>query len=106
MAIGKIITYHKVGESFIGDLYVGGSIESGNVWESHEKQFDMSKLRLAGSLFVGYDTIFGPLYIAFGHADGGYNAGGSNLGHGVTGMSTISLSSVGLRLLFLCLFGQ
>ena len=75
MAIGKLITYHKVGSSFIGDLYFGGSLESGNVWKENEKNFDLSSLRLAGSLFVGYDTIFGPLYLAFGHADGGYNAG-------------------------------
>jgi NTE family protein len=80
MLLGRIITYHKVGESFIGDLYFGGSLESGNVWEVEEKQFDLDKLRLAGSVFVGYDTIFGPLYIAFGHADGGYNAGYFYLG--------------------------
>jgi NTE family protein len=75
MALGRVITYHKIGQSFIGDIYVGGSLESGNVWGENEKQFDLSKLRLAGSVFVGYDTIFGPLYLAFGHADGGYNAG-------------------------------
>jgi NTE family protein len=75
MAIGKLITYHKVGSSFIGDLYFGGSLESGNVWQANEKNFDLSNLRLSGSLFVGYDTIFGPLYLAVGHADGGYNAG-------------------------------
>ena len=75
MALARIITYHKVGESFIGDLYVGGSLETGNVWTAEEKQFDLSNLRLAGSVFVGYDTIIGPLYLAFGHADGGYNAG-------------------------------
>ena len=80
MAIGKLITYHKVGSSFIGDLYFGGSIESGNVWTKEEKQFDLSNLRLAGSVFVGYDTIFGPLYLAFGHTDGGYNAGYFYLG--------------------------
>jgi len=80
MAVGKIITYHKVGESFIGDLYFGGSLETGNVWEKDEKKFDLSNLRLAGSLFIGYDTIFGPLYLAFGHADGGYNAGYFYLG--------------------------
>jgi NTE family protein len=80
MALGRILTYHKVGESFIGDLYVGGSLETGNVWEKDEKQFDLSKLRVAGSVFVGYDTIFGPLYLAFGHADGGYNAGYFYLG--------------------------
>jgi NTE family protein len=80
MALARILTYHKVGESFIGDLYVGGSLETGNVWEKDEKQFDLSKLRVAGSVFVGYDTIFGPLYLAFGHADGGYNAGYFYLG--------------------------
>jgi NTE family protein len=80
MAIGKLITYHKVGSSFIGDLYVGGSLESGNAWKEDEKKFDLTNLRLAGSLFVGYDTIFGPLYLAFGHADGGYNAGYFYLG--------------------------
>jgi NTE family protein len=80
MALGRVITYRKVGQSFIGDFYLGGSLESGNVWGENEKQFDFSKLRLAGSLFVGYDTIFGPLYLAFGHADGGFNAGYFYLG--------------------------
>ena len=80
MAIGKLITYHRVGSSFIGDLYFGGSLESGNVWMEDEKNFDLDNLRLAGSLFVGYDTLFGPLYLAFGHADGGYNAGYFYLG--------------------------
>jgi NTE family protein len=69
-----------VGSSFIGDLYVGGSIESGNTWTKEEKDFDLGSLRLAGSVFVGYDTIFGPLYIAVGHADGGYTAGYFYLG--------------------------
>jgi NTE family protein len=80
MALAKLITYHKIGESFIGDLYLGGSIESGNVWRADEKKFDLSNLRLAGSVFVGYDTIIGPLYLAFGHADGGFNAGYFYLG--------------------------
>jgi NTE family protein len=80
MAIGRLIAYHRVGSSFIGDLYAGGSLESGNVWAENEKNFDLTNLRLAGSVFVGYDTIFGPLYLAFGHADGGYNAGYFYLG--------------------------
>jgi NTE family protein len=80
VAIGRLITYHKVGSSFIGDLYFGGSLESGNAWTEDEKNFDLTDLRLAGSVFVGYDTIFGPLYLAFGHTDGGYNAGYFYLG--------------------------
>jgi NTE family protein len=80
MATGKLITYHRLGSSFIGDLYFGGSLESGNVWTEDEKKFDLTNLRLAGSVFIGYDTLFGPLYLAFGHADGGYNAGYFYLG--------------------------
>jgi NTE family protein len=80
MAIGKLITYHRVGSSFIGDLYAGGTLESGNVWTEDEKQFDLGNLRLAGSIFIGYDTIFGPLYLAVGHTDEGYNAGYFYLG--------------------------
>jgi NTE family protein len=80
MALGKLITYHKVGSSFIGDLYFGGTLESGNVWTEDEKSFDLNNLRLAGSVFVGYDTIFGPLYLAVGHTDEGYNAGYFYLG--------------------------
>ncbi len=38
------------------------------------------RIRRYLSLFVGYDTIFGPPYIVFGHADGGYNAGYFYLG--------------------------
>jgi len=77
MALGKVITYHKVGESFIGDLYLGGSLEAGNVWQ---KDFDLGNLQLAGSIFVGYDTILGPLYLAVGHSEGGRTAGYFYLG--------------------------
>jgi len=77
MALGKVISYHKIGESFIGDLYLGGSLEAGNVWQ---KDFDFSHLQLAGSVFVGYDTILGPLYLGVGHSEGGRTAGYFYLG--------------------------
>ncbi len=77
MAIGKIITYHKVGTSFIGDLYLGGSLETGNVWQ---EEFDFDDLQLAGSVFLGYDTILGPLYLALGYVDQGQSAGYFYLG--------------------------
>jgi NTE family protein len=72
MAIGKVITYHKVASSFVGDFYLGGSLESGNVWQ---EDFDLDDLQTAGSIFMGYDTIFGPLYIAYGYIDQGQSAG-------------------------------
>lgn len=77
MALGKIISYHKVGESFIGDFYLGGSLETGNTWPD---DFDFEDLVMAGSLFAGYDTLFGPLYLGIGQAEGGYTAGYFYLG--------------------------
>jgi NTE family protein len=72
MAIGKVVTYHKVGSSFIGDLYLGGSLETGNVWQ---KDFEFDNLQFAGSIFFGYDTIMGPLYLGLGLIDQGQSAG-------------------------------
>ena len=77
MSLAKLVSYHKVGESFFGDLYLGGSLETGNAWKDN---FDFNDLRLAGSAFVGYDTIMGPFYIGVGLADGGNVAGYFYLG--------------------------
>ena len=79
ITLAKLITYHNMAKSFFGDFYVGGSLETGNVWQVDEKP-SFSKLRLAGSVFVGYDTILGPLYLAYGRADGGFSAGYLYLG--------------------------
>lgn len=77
MAFGRVISYHRIGESFIGNLYVGGSIEAGNVWQ---KDVDLGNLEIAGSVFVGYDTLLGPLYIGVGHGGEGRTAGYFYLG--------------------------
>ncbi|MHB8788567.1 MAG: patatin-like phospholipase family protein [Desulfobulbaceae bacterium] len=77
MSLAKLISYHKVAESFFGDLYLGGSLETGNVWED---KIDFGDLRLAGSVFIGYDTIIGPLYIAAGLTEGEDVAGYFYLG--------------------------
>jgi len=52
--------------------YVGASFETGNVWE--ESSDIMDDNLLAGSVFVGADTVLGPLYVAYGHAEGGDDA--------------------------------
>ena len=48
-----------------GGLYTGFSAEAGNLW-SDEEDASWSDLRPAGSVFVGADTLFGPLYLARG----------------------------------------
>lgn len=71
--LGELVYYREVAElpPAIGRaIYAGFSVEAGNVWA------EMSDLRLddlifGGSLFLGADTIFGPLQIGFGAAEGG-----------------------------------
>lgn len=54
-------------------LYLGASLEKGNAWnKSEDIKFD--SLIWAGSLFIGADTYIGPLYFAYGFAEGGHNA--------------------------------
>lgn len=53
-------------------VYVGGTMEYGNTFESRgDISFDPSDSLLAGSLFLGVDTILAPLYVAYGHAERG-----------------------------------
>lgn len=54
--------------------YIGGSIEHGNVWEDRG---DMSwnDAITSGSVFLGAETFVGPLYLGYGQAEGGRNAG-------------------------------
>ena len=73
MCLARLVTYWNASQSLLGKFYLGGSLETGNVWQKHE-DIKFSDLRLAGSVFIGYDTPFGPFYLGFGHADGGYNA--------------------------------
>ncbi len=54
-------------------LYLGASLESGNVWDDRNSIFKHS-LRGAGSIFFGMDTILGPIYLGYGLAEGGNRA--------------------------------
>ena len=53
-------------------LYLGGSLETGNVWESSSDVF--TDMIVAGSVFIGSDTPLGPLYFGYGHTDTGRNS--------------------------------
>ena len=70
VGIGRLITYWKATHGLFGDFYVGGSLEAGNVWQSGESPA-FNDLLLAGSVFMGYDTVLGPIYLAFGTAEEG-----------------------------------
>ena len=72
-ALAKLVYYRRVGEaSGILDIpvYLGLSAEAGNVWQTRS-EMDFDSMLLNGSFFVGFDTYFGPVYIAAGFAEHG-----------------------------------
>jgi NTE family protein len=76
-AIARGIYYRQIGRGGQGFLnvpvYLGASIETGNVWTSrHDISFDSA--RTNGSLFIGLDTLLGPVYLATGFDEGGGSA--------------------------------
>ena len=51
-------------------LYAGASIEYGGVFQDrHDIRLD--DMLLGGSLFLGADSFFGPLYLGYGVTEGG-----------------------------------
>ncbi|WMC11086.1 patatin-like phospholipase family protein [Oceanimonas pelagia] len=55
--------------AFRSPVYLGGSLERGGVWNSGA-EVGWEESLTAGSIFVGVDTNWGPLYLAFGQAEG------------------------------------
>ncbi len=51
-------------------IYAGASIEVGNVWRNMD-DITFEDLRVGGSVFVGADSVLGPVYVAVGWADRG-----------------------------------
>ena len=73
LGIGRLLYYRRLGEQPLPGLdttiYLGASIEAGNVWQN-TSDIAFSNALIAGSAFVVFDTILGPLYIAYGAAEG------------------------------------
>lgn len=76
-AIARGIYYRQVGRRGQGFLnvpvYVGTSLEVGNVWTSRH-DVSLESARTNGSLFIGLDTLLGPVYFATGFDEGGGSA--------------------------------
>jgi NTE family protein len=75
--LARTLFYRRISRGGSGvfefPAYLGFSLEAGNTWERSE-DVDLSDLTFAGSLFVGAESPVGPVYMALGHADGGYTA--------------------------------
>jgi NTE family protein len=72
--LARIIYYRQLGETGGGlldfPLYLGGSVEAGNVWQSRS-DISLDSMLLNGSVFAGLDTYLGPLFLAAGFSENG-----------------------------------
>ncbi len=75
--IARFMFYRQIGRGGPGFLdvpaYLGMSIEAGNVWE-RRGDISFGSARKDASLFLGFDTLLGPVYLATGIEDGGPSA--------------------------------
>ena len=75
---GSLIYYRRLANPRFFTLnlpiYLGGSIEAGNTF-AKRSQIEPRNLLIAGSVFFGVDTPLGPIYLAYGHAEGGEQSG-------------------------------
>ena len=76
-AIARGIYYRQIGQRGQGFLdvpvYIGASIEKGNVWATR-REMSFGSAKTNGSLFIGLDTLLGPVYFATGFDDNGGSA--------------------------------
>ena len=64
--------YRRLGNIEWLPAYAGFSLEYGNVYEDRDDiSLAPDEALLAGSVFVGMDTVLGPVYLAYGHAEQG-----------------------------------
>ena len=75
--IGRLLFYRKVGrggpEYFDVPVYLGMSLEAGNVWEEMSDA-KFTNLHKDASVFMGLDTFLGPVYVGSGFDDHGNQA--------------------------------
>jgi NTE family protein len=62
--------YRRIGDFTMFSLYGGASFEYGNVFQDRSDiEFDSGIV--SGSIFLGLDTIIGPIHLAYGRSEGG-----------------------------------
>jgi NTE family protein len=76
VASAALLAYYRMGDlprALGGAYYAGASMEAGNAW-TRRADVRFGDVRTAASLFVGLDSIVGPLYLGWGHTFGGGSA--------------------------------
>ena len=72
--IARLLLYRQIGRGGPGyfdvPTYLGMSLEAGNVWQSR-RDASLGNTRRDAALFLGLDTLLGPVYVASGFDDRG-----------------------------------
>jgi len=72
--LARVIYYLELKRLDLGALsssvYAGASIETGNTY-AEDDPVSLSTFRFSGGVFLGAKTVIGPVYLAYGMADGG-----------------------------------
>jgi len=73
IGIATLAYYRRLGDIAFLPTYIGGTIELGNTWQDRS-DISLDSSIFAGSVFIGVDSIIGPIYLAVGLAEGGQRA--------------------------------
>lgn len=71
--VARLVYYRRSGDTggiLDVPVYLGGSIEAGNVWQSRS-DISVKSLIVNGSVFAGLDTYLGPLFLGAGISENG-----------------------------------
>ena len=72
-ALGVLGYYRLLNSNPRMPVYAGFTLESGNVWDVRS-DIALNDMIQAGSIFLGLNTFLGPIYVAYGRAEGANEA--------------------------------
>jgi NTE family protein len=71
----KLAYYRRLNDFKFLPLFAGVTLEYGNVFERRgDISLDSADALGAGSVFLGMDTVLGPVYFSYGHAERGHDS--------------------------------
>jgi NTE family protein len=77
--LAQLQDYYEMGKVAGAPWYLGVIGEAGGIWMG-EKEISLNTARASGSVFLGVDSFFGPMYLAYTLASGGNNSAAFLLG--------------------------
>jgi NTE family protein len=73
--VSLFYTFRLLKDKVLGNDLYGGffSAKAGNVWDD-KTDMKADDLRKAGSIFIVADSVIGPVYLSYGHCEGGFDS--------------------------------